>query len=234
VLNRKLITFNSRTNHSVPRIVYNTKEINSMILILDLDDTIFETNSMDMSIFDPARKVIEEYTVNHYGQIESDNIINEIKQLPFDTVANKYNFPIERRNRFYYTIQNIPYNLNLSVFSDYSFLQQIDCDKYLVTTGMTNLQTAKIKALSIHADFQEIYIDDPFDTKRKFKKGIFQEIVKKTDNKEVWVIGDNPESELLAGKELGLKTIQRLKNNKKSIHADYEIRAFDELKRILT
>lgn len=205
-----------------------------MILILDLDDTIFETNSMDMSVFDPAQKVIEEYTIKSFGQRDSDNIINKIKQLPFDIVANKYNFPTEIRNRFYYIIQNTRYDLNISVFPDYSFLQEINCAKYLVTTGMINLQKAKIKALSIDADFQKIYIDNPFDKKRKFKKGIFQEIMQETASEEVWVIGDNPEAELLAGKELGLKTIQRLNNNEKSMHADYEIKAFDELKMILT
>lgn len=205
-----------------------------MLLILDLDDTIFETKSMDMSLFDPARRVVEEFTLKQYGAEETQQIVNEIKESPFDTVADKYNIPEHIQSRFYLSIQSIAYNLNIKVYDDYRVLRQLTCVKYLVTTGITNLQKAKIDALRIAPDFQEIFIDDPFDKNRKFKKGIFQQIITGIDPKQVWVIGDNPNSELKAGKELGLNTVQRLHENiEKSAHADHVIQTFDELKNII-
>ena len=177
---------------------------------------------------------MEEFTITLYGEEESQQIVYEIKESPFDTVANMYYITEQVRSRFYLSIQSIAYNLDIKVYEDYRVLRKLTCLKYLVTTGITNLQKAKIDALQIAPDFQEIFIDDPFDKNRKFKKGIFEQIITGIDPKQVWIIGDNPNSELKTGKELGLNTVQRLHENiEKSVYADYVIQTFDELKNII-
>lgn len=99
---------------------------------------------------------------------------------------------------------------------------------------MTNLQKAKIEALGISSDFKDIFVDDPFDSNRKQKIGLFQEISKTKVPNQYWVIGDNPESELKSGKSLGMNTIQRITEEQKvSVYSYYSIRTFNELEGIL-
>lgn len=205
-----------------------------MILILDLDDTIFETRSMDMTVFDPAKRVVEEFALGHFGNQVSTKIIEEIKSIPFDIVANKYEFPDEVRSRFYTTIQNIDYQLSIDTYEDYSALKRLGHEMYLVTTGMTNLQLAKIEALGIASDFVGVFVDDPFAMHRREKIGFFREILGQREPDRFWVIGDNPESELKAGRKLGMNTIQRLNGrHDPSDHTDYTIQSFYELEKII-
>lgn len=205
-----------------------------MILILDLDGTIFETKSMDMSIFDPARKIIEEFSIRTLGGEISNEIIEELKSYPFDIVANKYQFPNQLRQQFYKVIQGIDYDLAIKPYADYSALKQLNLEMYLVTTGISKLQKAKIEALKIASDFNDVFIDDPFEPRRKHKLGLFQEISESKDPSQFWVIGDNPDSELKAGKDLGMNTVQRINQNQdRSKLSDYSIISFNELEEIL-
>jgi FMN phosphatase YigB (HAD superfamily) len=51
---------------------------------------------------------------------------------------------------------------------------------------------------------------------------------------KTYVIGDNPNSEISAGNNLNLKTIQILRHNiKKGHNAKYYISSFEELKNII-
>lgn len=207
-----------------------------MILILDLDDTIFPAKTLDYSIFDQAKNIIEQYTLNAFGIKKSNMIIEEVKLVPFDIVARRYNFPKEVIRRFEKEINSINYQLDIQVFEDYDHLKTLNFEKYLVTAGFSSLQKAKITALNIEADFQEIFIDDPFDPNRKFKQQFFEDILEmtKTPPDKVWVIGDNPEMELKAGKNLNLNTVQRLSNhNQRSEFADHSIDSFKDLLEIL-
>lgn len=55
-----------------------------------------------------------------------------------------------------------------------------------------------------------------------------------TESNQIWVIGDNPQSVLKAGHELGLRTIQRIKDKKTpSIYAEFTIQSFAELETII-
>ncbi|MEM9889028.1 MAG: HAD hydrolase-like protein [Bacteroidota bacterium] len=93
-----------------------------------------------------------------------------------------------------------------------------------------------VKALGIENDFDAIFIDDPRQTPRQHKMDIFKQILFETkkDPKEIYVIGDNPASEIKAGKQLGMKTIQRKSRHKKiAKFADYVIESFEELGSII-
>ena len=109
-------------------------------------------------------------------------------------------------------------------------------DKILVTTGLSELQNAKIDALGIRDDFTRIIIDDPRIEPRNTKYKIFQEILKSTNKSadQIWVIGDNPKSEIAAAYNLGMNTIQRKSNTKtRSKMAKYYVSNFSELSNIL-
>ncbi len=98
-----------------------------MILILDLDDTIFPATSLDYSIFDKARSIVESYTIDTFGPATSARIIEEVKMIPFDIVARKYGFPEEIIKSFIKEINSIDYHLDINVFEDYHYLKNHEC-----------------------------------------------------------------------------------------------------------
>ena len=205
-----------------------------MILIVDLDNTIFETSTIEMSQFKEARQLVEDYTLQHHGVELAHSIFDEMKHIAFDLIAKKYNFPNPLIQQFYQIIESGNYQLKIDTFPDYHYLLQYDYPKYLVTTGLPNLQNAKIEALGIREDFEQVHIDNPTDSNRVFKKGIFQQILAHSQASQAVVIGDNPISELKAGKELGLVTVQRMYGKTQySEYADYAINSFEDLNRIL-
>ena len=87
--------------------------------------------------------------------------------------------------------------LKIFPFPDYDYLKNISIAKYLVTTGISSLQKAKIKALKIEKDFIEIVINDPIKSD-KSKKELFKELIKKYNliPEKTYVIGDNSDSEI--------------------------------------
>ena len=207
-----------------------------MLLLLDLDNTIFETKSIAPTNFQPAIILVKNYLETVFEKNETQNIIEEMWEIPFDVVAKKHNIPRNIQKDFYQKIKTLDYDFEIKTYPDYPILQKINSPKILVTTGFEKLQTAKIKALQLQDDFEEIHIDDPAAKNRKFKKGIFQEILNQRNlaPQQVWVLGDNPKSEIIAGKELGMNTVQRMQSNHpKSDFSDYAIKDFSELGKIL-
>ena len=207
------------------------------MLILDLDDTIFETKSMNSNIFDSAINLIENHYEYHHSKTKSKEIITELWSYPIDVVFAKHQTEESLVQEFYQLISEIDFReLEIQVFEDYREVKRLDERKVLVTTGLKELQNAKIKALGIENDFEEIFIDDPRLFPRRHKTDIFRQVLSNTkiEPHRIWVIGDNPESEIKAGKELGMNTIQRKSKSKKiSELADYYIESFDELERII-
>ena len=206
------------------------------MLILDLDNTIFKTSTMNPKIFEEAINTISRFYESH-PKSNSEDIIVELWEKPVDSVFNKYATPPEIRNEFYNKISEIDFNeLEIKPFIDYSFLKEINMDRILVTTGLTELQNAKINALGIRNDFKEIHIDDPRANPRRTKFLIFERILieSKKPTDKIWVIGDNPDSEINAAHKLGMKTIQRKSPSKtKSNLSNYYIESFKELHEII-
>jgi len=206
------------------------------MLILDLDDTIFQTTSIQPEIFQPLVDIVENYCKKNFGIEKSKSVTEDLWHIPFDMVCKRYEIPSFIQDEFFEKMNTLNYQLKISTFKDYDELKSLDHRKVLVTTGFSKLQNAKIDALGIRSDFEKVFIDDPMDKNRIYKKGIFSNILKESglDVRSVWVIGDNPESELKAGFELQLNTIQRLnKIQKQSSYAQFHIHSFSELKNII-
>ena len=203
------------------------------ILIVDLDNTLFDTSSMDRSIFMPA---IEQMRKHFTSQELADRAIRDIWTYPIDEVSRRHNIPDEIIEDFLRNLESENYTLDIKPFADYKTLNELDVEKILVTTGIESLQRAKISELGITDHFTDIYIDKVTDTHRIYKKGIFSKIVQESTYKshQFWIIGDNGNAEIKAGRELGLKTIQRKKPDQTaSEYADFTLHTFHELYPIL-
>ncbi|WP_298512502.1 HAD family hydrolase [uncultured Kordia sp.] len=206
------------------------------LLIFDLDDTLFETKSIEKKAVQPIFDTFEPLLIHRFGTALTAKIVSELWKYPFDVVAQKYNFGATLNAEFAHLVHTHEYELNINTFDDFTVIEHLPQEKILVTTGFSKLQNAKIDALGIKNMFSEVYIDDILSATRIFKKGIFQNILlkRKIDPALVYIIGDNPDSELKAGFELGLHTIQVSKfGQEKSNYAKYCISDFNELLPIL-
>ena len=72
------------------------------------------------------------------------------------------------------------------------------------------MQESKIRALDIADSFTAIHIDAIDEPNRRGKKALFEQILATHDLRpdEVLVVGDNEDSEIAAGNQLGMRTIQ--------------------------
>lgn len=205
---------------------------NDKLLIFDLDDTLFETRSIGNTTMQTILDSFELIARQFYSENEIHLIIADLWQLPFDEVANKYKINESLSNAFSTAINTSEYQFKIHPFDDFKFVKQLKHRKYLVTTGFKKLQLAKISALGIENAFEEIIIDEIDTLNRVHKKGIFIEALKtnKISPKDIIVIGDNPNSELKAGYELGVTTVQVARyGQRKSDYANFYVNNFQAL-----
>ena len=131
-------------------------------------------------------------------------------------------------------LENTVCTMKMSTFEDYEEIRKMPYKKFLVTTGFTNMQQSKVKQLNIENDFKEIHIIDP-QISNKTKKDVFRDIIERYDLKpeDILVIGDDPNSEIKAGNELGIDTILYDKLNFNPKSHNIRITNFDKLQKIL-
>ena len=98
-------------------------------------------------------------------------------------------------------------------YGDLHVLTTLPLRRFLVTSGFRHLQISKIGALGIENAFERVFVDGLDDPDRKGKLGIFRDILCSlgSEPSDVLVVGDNAESEIAAGKELGMPTVQVLR-----------------------
>jgi len=190
---------------------------------------------MDAKIFEPFFNHLVLKLKTNFDQQVIERIVNDLWQRPFDIVIKKYNIPFTTIAESIDLLENLDLNLKISTFQDYSFIKNMQTQKLLVTTGLTVLQKAKIKALKIENDFDKIIINDTL-RETKTKQDIFFDLKLEFNLNPVttYVIGDNCESEIKAGNALNFTTIQILRENViKGDNARHYIKSFDELDLII-
>ena len=206
------------------------------LLIFDMDDTLFETRSIPQSAIQGVLDLVRPLINQQYSGETVEQILFDLWRHPFDQVAKTYAFGSDIHSGFVQAMQQADFNLDIQTFDDYPIVQALPHTKMLVTTGFLKLQQAKIQALALAPDFEEIHIDDILAPDRMYKKGIFTDILRRHpfEKSSVYVIGDNPRSELTAAKELQLVSIQIAKfGQERSKQADHFIESFKELEAII-
>jgi putative hydrolase of the HAD superfamily len=175
-------------------------------IILDLDNTIYPVSSIADHLFNELFNFLDQQIagegIDHINKAKED-----LKRIPYQKVADKYQFSETVKNKGIELLNNIEYKLPMQPFDDYKHIREANITKFLVTTGFTKLQWSKVKMLNIEADFEAIHIVDP-ELSPLTKKDIFASILEKYNYqpKDVLIIGDDPESEIKAASELGIDT----------------------------
>jgi putative hydrolase of the HAD superfamily len=121
-------------------------------------------------------------------------------------------------------------------YPDLGALREFPAELFLVTSGFRRLQESKISALRIGQLFAEVHVDAIDEANRKGKRRIFEDIMSSRGltPDEVLVVGDNPDSEIDAGNQLGIKTVQILRPGvTRGDNASYYIDELAELKDLL-
>jgi putative hydrolase of the HAD superfamily len=174
-------------------------------IILDLDNTIFPVPSIGHKLFAPLFALIEQEG-SHQDDLEK--IKDEVMRRPFQLVAKDHHFSEALTAKCVDVLKELAYNDHMEPFEDFALVKRWPVDKFLVTTGFIKMQQSKVDRLGLAPDFKEIHVVDPATT-NKTKKDVFADILQRHGyaKEEVLVVGDDPNSELKAARELGIDAV---------------------------
>lgn len=175
-------------------------------LIFDLDNTIFATKSISDEVFAGIYELIQ----HHRGNISNEdfeNIRAELSRTAFQKVAGQYKFSDELRAQGVELLKGTTYDKPIQPYKDYESIRSVNLTKFLVTFGFMKLQQSKIDSAGVRNDFKEVIVVDP-EISSETKRDVFVRLMEKYGYKkdELIVIGDDPESEIAAARDLGIKT----------------------------
>ena len=201
-------------------------------IIFDLDNTIYPVASIGEEVFEELFKIIKQ-NGNYEGDFE--DVKHAIQRQPFQVVAKDFKFSdelLERGNRH---LQDLQYDKPIKPFEGFEDARNIKLKKFLVTTGFEKLQWSKIRQLNLEEDFEKCFVVDPSKSDQT-KKEVFAEILKDYHFQphEVLVLGDDLESEIQAGKDLGIDSVVFDYNGEYSnLKTEHVISHYEELQRYL-
>lgn len=202
-------------------------------IIYDLDHTLFDPGSIDKEIFESPFTWLE--STGDFSTEEMAEIREDFFSISLNTFIDKH-LTKATREAFITKLKNLPPLPELATYHDGYVVKETDTINYLVTSGLTEFQYQKIDALGIKDWFTEIFIHDPVRSEWTDKVGIMKFIIKTHGYhpSELLIVGDNPESEIKAGKDLGIQTIQIIREGiVKSALADRCIQTLEALPKII-
>lgn len=206
-------------------------------IIYDLDQTILPAEAVPEETFQPIYEAVRSANNGHLPEKQLDAALKKVRTTAMDVIAEEYNFSAEMAEAARQAFVNSKYEFTLMPFDDFSVLKRIPGKRFLVTSGITVMQQAKIDALFEADYFNGIVIDDIYSENRRGKKQIFSEIAEAEGliPDLVWIVGDNPTSEIASGNELGMKTVQIVRPGvEQSTEASYVVSSFYELNDLIS
>jgi putative hydrolase of the HAD superfamily len=174
------------------------------IFFIDLDNTIYFTKPNEEQLMGELYRFLESMDLG----ISKDDFQlakKEMLKTPFLKVAKKYGFKEEVMPDVISYLQNREVTRALKPSNDYHQIKSLIGRKFIVTAGFPKQQLSKVKMLGIADDFEEVHVVDVsiVDKKKTFEKLIDQHQLDKND---ILIIGDDTESEIKFGLELGIST----------------------------
>jgi len=186
-------------------------------------------------LFARAFDAIRAANHGHVADEQLNAALTDCWRPPFDFIADKYGFSPEMRSAGFAAFSETEVTQPMHGYGDLAALHEIPAKLFLVTSGFRRLQQSKVKALEIEHLLTEVHIDAIEESASKGKLSAFLSILQKyqLSPAAVLVVGDNPDSEIAAGNQLGITTIQILRpgvpvsaSAKHHIQSLYEIKEF--------
>jgi FMN phosphatase YigB (HAD superfamily) len=201
-------------------------------IIFDLDSCLSAADEPGIHIFQPAVEAMLRANEGSHSEETMKKAFIDMLRFPFDFVAEKYAFTDAMTNAGWQRLKQVEVTTPMSGYGDLAALQELPVARFLVTSGFRRLQESKVQALGIGKLLTGVHVDAIDEPGPRGKQRIFEAILQTQGYQpdEVLIVGDNPDSELAAGRRLGIATVQTLRAGvPKSELEDYHIRSLHEL-----
>lgn len=174
------------------------------IFFIDLDNTIYFTKPNEEQLMGELYNFLESLDLG-ISKEDFQLAKQDMLRTPFQKVAKKYGFSEELIPDILAYLQNRQVTKPLKPSDDYHYIKSLKGRKFIVTAGFLKQQTSKVKMLGIADDFEAVHVVDVSTTN---KKEAFKLLIDKYGlNKDnILIIGDDAESEIKFGLELGITT----------------------------
>lgn len=205
-------------------------------LLFDLDNCLVSPREMGVEAVEPAFGAIRRANSGTLSEEKLEAALSDCWRYAFDVVASTHGFSSDMREAGWRAFRNVEVTGTLCGYGDLSYLERVQVQLFLITSGFKRLQASKIRALGIGHLFCEVHIDAIDAAVRIGKREIFSAILARhgVHPTEALVVGDNPDSEIDAGNRLGIPTVQLLRPGvDPSPRAKYRIHSLDELDEII-
>ena len=182
-------------------------------MVFDLHSCLAAADEVGEQLFEPAFQAIREANRGTMPGSTLAAAFADCWRFPFDFIAEKYGFSPEMWTAGFTVLSKTEVRQPMHGYGDLDALKELQVKLFLVTSGFRRLQESKVKALGIGQLFAGVYIDAIDEPGPKGKLQLFEEILKahRLKAEEVVVVGDNPDSEIAAGNQLGMMTVQILR-----------------------
>tara|TARA_B100001057_G_scaffold163718_1_gene164342 strand:+ start:2929 stop:3606 length:678 start_codon:yes stop_codon:yes gene_type:complete len=203
-----------------------------MILVFDLDDTLFPEISFVKSGF----KAVSNFLSNEFQLNKKQVYSHMILLLKKNGRGNVFDDVLKANN--IYTKKTVikclslyrKHNPNIKLYYDAE--KCIDrfkaYKKYIITDGNVNVQRSKVKALGISKKFVKVIPTYQYGISfSKPSVKCFQLILEKEKSqpKDMIYIGDNPHKDFVKIKKVGIKTLRLVRGAYKDVRLDSEFEA---------
>lgn len=187
----------------------------SMVLIFDLDDTLYDESTYVKSGFRVVAEYLEECGSGYAPKLFSrmlEVLDEQGREKVFDIVLNEsgiYSKGMVKTCLSVYRQHDAQIRLYLGVEEILKGLASHSL--YLVTDGNKLVQAAKVRALGIEKYFRRIFITHRFGIKAAKPSLHCFQIIKKMENckwRDIVYVGDNPNKDFFALNKVGAKTVR--------------------------
>lgn len=201
-------------------------------LIIDLDNCVAAADEVGKPLFEPVFQSVRETNRNHLSELDLEKAFTDMWYHSLDWVAARHRFTKAMLEAAFQACSTIEVSHPLQGYGDLMALARLSAERFLVTSGFRRLQESKIAALKLAPLFTETHVDAIDEPNRIGKRGHFERIMQDhlLHVSEVLVVGDNAESEIAVGNQLGIRTVQTLRPGViPTDNATFHIKSFHEL-----
>lgn len=182
-------------------------------LIFDLDNCLCPARAVGEHFFDDVFAAIRAAAPEDFDEDLLRRAFAACWIHPFDAVCEQHGFTPTMREAGFAGFARAEVTGPLVGYADLHLLERFPTPRFLVTSGFRRLQSSRIRALGLDTQFDDIHIDAIDEPGRLGKRGVFERLITRGgwQPSQVWVVGDNPHSELAAGAALGCVTVQTVR-----------------------
>jgi putative hydrolase of the HAD superfamily len=187
--------------------------VSAASLIFDLDNCLAAADEPGQGLLEPVFNAVRDANDGTLPRDELEAALRELWGKSFDVVSEEHGFSDEMREAGWRAFCGLEVQGPMHGYDDLDLLPQLGGRRFLVTTGFRRLQESKVRALGIAPLFEAVVVDAIEEPGHPGKERIFADLIAehRLDRSQVVVVGDNPESELGAGRRLGLHAVQTVR-----------------------